>query len=247
MPAYRFGKHPPKVDYRTLRFKNYLTPSLPPLPAAYNVLTASVYPKLGVSNPAVLFPIDGNDTLGDCTIAGLAHAETVYHGMLGKKDIMQKGAVVKLYMHLTGGVDSGLNELDVLGYWQNHLSADNRIVNYASIDRKNHTHVQQAIHLFGGVYLGFQCQQNCVQEFDNHQPWTPGPLTQDGHAVYAVAYDQNQVTVLTWGNIQLATWAWWDECVDEAYAVLPVQAEKDGFAPGFNYAQLKADLAQVTG
>jgi hypothetical protein len=26
MEAYRFGKNPPKVDYRTLRFKDYLTP-----------------------------------------------------------------------------------------------------------------------------------------------------------------------------------------------------------------------------
>jgi hypothetical protein len=119
------------------------------------------------------------------------------------------------------------------------------IINYVSISPKNHTHVQLAIQLFGGVYLGFQVQQNAVQEFDNHQPWTPGPLTQDGHAVYAVAYDQNGVTVLTWGNTQQATWAWWDECVDEAYAILPPEAQKAGFAPGFNYAQLQTDLSSV--
>ena len=28
MPGYRFGKHPPKVDYRTLRFENYLKAGL---------------------------------------------------------------------------------------------------------------------------------------------------------------------------------------------------------------------------
>jgi hypothetical protein len=38
---------------------------------------------------------------------------------------------------------------------------------------------------------------------------------------------------------------WWDECVDEAYAILPPEAEKTGFTPGFNFAQLKADLAAV--
>jgi hypothetical protein len=51
--------------------------------------------------------------------------------------------------------------------------------------------------------------------------------------------------VLTWGNTQQATWAWWDECVDEAYAILPPEAEKSGFAQGFNFAQLKADLNDV--
>jgi hypothetical protein len=99
--------------------------------------------------------------------------------------------------------------------------------------------------LFGGVYLGFQVQENCLQQFDAHQPWTPGPLTQDGHAVYAVAYDSAGVTVLTWGNVQTATWAWWDECVDEAYAILPPEAKESDFAPGFNFAQLKADLEAV--
>ena len=47
---------------------------------------------------------------------------------------------------------------------------------YVKIDPKNHTHVQQAIQMFGGVYLGFQVQQNCIQDFNSHKPWTPGPL-----------------------------------------------------------------------
>ena len=85
MPAYRFGKHPPKRDYRTLRFKDYLTPKVAPPPAADNVLTR-VYAKLKVNDPTKLFPMDGNDTLGDCTIAALAHAETTYRGLIGKKN-----------------------------------------------------------------------------------------------------------------------------------------------------------------
>jgi hypothetical protein len=153
--------------------------------------------------------------------------------------------VVKLYMQLTGGIDSGLNELQVLNYWQSQPVSGDKILAFAKIDMKNHTHIQQAIQLFGGVYLGFQVQQNCIQEFDARQPWTPSRLTADGHAVYAVAYDSTGVTVLTWGNTQQGTWAWWDECVDEAYAILPPQAEQSGFAPGFDFAQLKSDLAAV--
>jgi hypothetical protein len=244
MASYRFGKHPPKVDYRTLRFNSYLTAAAAPPPPSWNVLT-SVYAKLKTSDPTALFPMDGNDALGDCTIAAVAHAITTYSGLLGSKKIMPKQAVVKLYMHLTGGVDSGMNELDVLNYWRKTAISGEKILAFVRIDPKNHTHVEQAIQLFGGVYLGFQVQKNCLQEFDAHQPWTPGPLTNDGHAVYAVGYDQTGVTVLTWGNTQQATWAWWDECVDEAYAILPPQAAKPGFAPGFDFAQLQADLAGV--
>lgn len=244
MPSYRFGKHPPKSDYRTLRFKTYLTPALPPPPASYNVLPG-IYQKLKTTDPTKLFPMDGNDTLGDCTIAAMAHAMTIYHGLLGKHAIMSKPAVVKLYQHLTGGPDTGLNELDVLNYWRQNKVSGDEILAYASIKTKDHTSVQQAIKLFGGVYIGFQVQENCVEEFNAHQPWTPGPLTNDGHAVFAVGYDQNNLTVLTWGNTQLATWDWWDECVDEAYAILPPEAKDPKFAPGYNLAQLQTDLNAV--
>jgi hypothetical protein len=133
----------------------------------------------------------------------------------------------------------------VLNYWRKHTVDGDKILAFASIDPKNHTHVEQAIHLFGGVYLGFQVQQNCIQEFEARQPWAPGPLTNDGHAVFAVGYDAHGVTVLTWGNTQQATWAWWDECVDEAYAILPPEAHDAKFAPGFDIAQLQSDLAAV--
>ena len=244
MPGYRFGKHPPKADYRTLRFRDYLAAGLAAPPPAVNTLDR-VYNNLHVNDPTLLFPMDGNDTLGDCTIAALAHAITVYHGLVDTKQIMAKQPIVKLYMHLTGGVDSGLNELDVLNYWRKTSVDGDKLLGFVKIDPKNHTHVQQAIQLFGGVYLGFQVQQNAIQQFDAHQPWTPQPLTQDGHAVFAVGYDQNTVTVLTWGNTQQGTWAWWDECVDEAYAILPPQAKDPRFAPGFNIAQLQTDLNAV--
>ena len=244
MPSYRFGKHPPKVDYRTLRFRDYVKSDLAAPPATCDTL-ARVYKKLGVSDPTKLFPMDGNDTLGDCTIAALAHAVTVYRGLLGKKHIMPKQSVIKFYTQMTGGPDTGLNELDVLNYWRRKAVTGDEILAFVAIDPKNHTHIKQAVQLFGAVYLGFQVQENCQAEFDARKPWTPGRLTNDGHAVVMVAYEKNDLTVLTWGNTQLAKWTWWDECVDEAYAILPPEAEKEGFAPGFDIAALQSDLQAV--
>lgn len=245
MPHYRFGKHAPRNDYRTLRFGTYVTAALPDPPASCDVLQR-VYEDLGIGDPTRLFPMDGNDTLGDCTIAAVAHAITVYQGLVGKKKtIMKREAVVKLYRHLTGGEDTGLNELDVLNYWRQNSVDRCKILAFVKLDPKNHRHVKQAIQLFGGVYLGFQVQRNCEQEFDARKPWIPGPLTHDGHAVFAVGYDAKSLTVLTWGNTQRATWGWWDECVDEAYAILPPQAAKPGFAAGFDIKQLQADLEAV--
>ena len=66
--------------------------ALPPPPASADTLPR-LYSKLKTSDPTKLFPMDGNDTLGDCTIAALAHAVTIYEGLVGKKDIMAKHAL----------------------------------------------------------------------------------------------------------------------------------------------------------
>ncbi|HET6253316.1 MAG TPA: hypothetical protein VFE32_04555 [Puia sp.] len=243
MSKFRFGKHPPVKDYRTLLLRNYAS-TLPAPADKYNVLD-DVYKNLGTNDPAVLFPMDGNDQYGDCTIAAAGHAITVYNGLTKKKDIPAKTGLLKTYFQLTGGPDTGLDELKVLNYWQSTGIGTEKILAFVSIDPKNHMHIKQAIQFFGGVYLGFQVQQNADQLFDERKPWTPAPLTNDGHAVYAVAYDADQVTVLTWGNTQLATWSWWDECVDEAYAILPPEAKNAGYAQGFDFAKLQADLEAV--
>jgi hypothetical protein len=158
---------------------------------------------------------------------------------------MHTTQIVKLYYRLTGGVDSGLAELNVLNYWLQHKVSGDRILADVSVDPKNHVHVQQAAHIFGSVCLGFQVQAKCLQEFDDHKPWTPGRLTKDGHAVLAVGYDQQGLAMLTWGSSQEGTWAWWDECVDEVYAIVPPEAKDPDFAPGFDVQQLLADLNDV--
>jgi hypothetical protein len=244
MASYRFGKHPPRVDYRSLRLKNYLKSTLAPPPATCDVL-GRVYANLKSSDPTALFPMDGNDQLSDCTIAAVAHALTVYWGLTGKKTILTQPVISKVYFHLTGGIDSGLAELDVLNYWRQTGVGNEKILGYVTVDPKNHGHVQQAIQLFGGVYLGFQVPKDCMQQFDARQPWTAGPLTRDGHAVYAVGYTAQGVTVLTWGNTQQGTWGWWDECVDEAYAILPSEAKAKDFSPGLDFEQLQSDIAAV--
>lgn len=243
-----FGKHPPKHDYRTLRFKDYLLPTLPPPPPAVSNL-ARVYGKLGISDPKLLFPMDGNDQYGDCTIAGMAHAITMFRGFLGQKLIPSAAAVTKLYFRLTGGIDSGANELDILNFWRKSKPygplGDQDILAHVSVDAHNHTHVQQALSIFGSLYIGFQVQQNAGTDFHARRIWRPGKLTNSGHAVVATDYDSDKLTLLTWGDTQEGTWDWWDECVDEAHCILPAEALQPGFAPGFDFHQLKADLAAV--
>jgi hypothetical protein len=242
--TYCFGKLPKKSDYRTLLFKNF-SEALPLPPPSFSNLDR-VYAALKVSDPTKLFPMDGNDTKGDCTFAGRAHAITTFQGIIGKLNVMPSAAVVAAYLKWTKGQDIGANELDLLTDWRKHSFGADKILGFASVQSHNHVHVQQAIQLFGGCYLGFQCQENVIADFEAHRPWTPGKLTNEGHAVWAVDYDPDTVTVLTWGGVQKGTWPWWDECVDESYAILPPEAKNPSFAPGFDIAKFEAALSAVT-
>ncbi len=244
MPSLRFGKQPPKTDYRTLRLRTYLRRELAPPPVACDALER-VCAALGRRDVANLFPMDGTDQYGDCTIAAAAHALTVWNGLRGDAKIMAEPAVVKLYLHLANGVDTGLAALDVLNHWRKCAIDGERILAFAVIDAHNHEQVKQAINLFGGVYLGFVVQADCLADFNARRPWAPGPLLVHGHAAFATGYDDVGVTVLTWGSTQKASWAWWDDCVDEAYAILPMTAKKADFPPGFDFDQLLADLRRV--
>jgi hypothetical protein len=157
---------------------------------------------------------------------------------------MARQAVIKLYMHLTGGVDSGLSELDVPNYWRKHSTSGDKILAFASVDAKNHTHVQQAIQLFGGV-VGFQGAKELPSGVRRASALDAGPADQRRPRGLCGWVRSHGVTVLTWGNTQRGTWDWWDECVDEAYAILPPEAQQSEFAPSFDLAQLKADLGEV--
>lgn len=244
MPSLRFGKLPPKADYRTLRLKTYLGRGLAPPPIACDTLER-VRAALGRRDIADLFPLSGNDRYGDCTIVAAAHALAVWRGLRGEAGVVPEPEVVKLYGHLAGGIDGGLAQLDVLNHWRKSPIDAERLQAFAAVGVHDHELVKQAVTLFGGVYVGFVVQADCVADFNARRPWTPGPRLGHGHTVFVTGYDDVGVTALTWGSVQKATWAWWDDCVDEAYALLPMTAKKADFAPGFDFDQLQADLRLV--
>jgi hypothetical protein len=84
------------------------------------------------------------------------------------------------------------------------------------------------------------------------QPITRSPAdpgSWGGHAVYLVAYDQNTLTCITWGQLKKMTWAWFDKYCSEAYALVSKDWVKaSGLAPsGFDLVTLEEDLKAVIG
>jgi hypothetical protein len=244
MTHYCTGLLPKVTKYKTLQFRCY-SADMPAPPASTSNLQ-TVYSALKVADPGYLFPMDGNDRIGDCAYAAKAHGLTLYRGVTGQVLVPTTAEVLSGYFALTGGQDTGLAGLDVLTDWHKNPWQGDAILAFAEVRKSSLTHVKQAIANYRGLYVGFQVQENAESDFDAGRPWEPGKLTDDGHAVYIVDYDAAGVTLLTWGAVQRATWAWFTECISEAYAILPPEAANPRFAPGFNIAALQADLAVVT-
>ncbi len=241
----KFGKLNPRLDSRTLKTEDFLPSDLLPAPSRYDVLS-SVYLQTGQYDETQLFSMDGNDKHSCCTIAALAHAITVYRGLLGEVKIIPEQTVIDVYLQLTGGADLGLTALDVLNWWRKNPVEGDQILAYASLDISEPENVKQAIHLFGGLYLGFAVQKNAESDFQNGITWTPGNNTGQGHAVFVTGYEEDSITILTWGKKQLATWDWLFDQGDEAYVILPPEAESYGFADWFDFEQLRSALAKIT-
>lgn len=240
-----YGRNPKKEDPqgRNLMMSNYVS-AVPDPPKEVNNLQR-VYSKLYINDPTVLFPMLGNDQAGDCTFAGWGHFKTIANGLVGRKSIPTEKDTLNAYYKFTHGQDSGCNELDIMRKGKKCGILGEKVPFYVSVNPKNLKEVRQTIWLFGAIYIGFNVQQSCQDDFENRVPWTPGQLLNEGHCVITPNYTHDMFTNLTWGNTQEGTVDWWNECVDEAWLIVFPQAKEKGFLEGFDWDQLIADAQAI--
>jgi hypothetical protein len=243
----KLGKLPVRLDVRTLPLPRYLDRSkLPPPPAEIDLATA-----VGE------WPMYANDRLGDCTTAAAAHMIEAWTAPirgaaveLSEGDVLSAFDDVKQVDPATG--EEGAVELDVLVYWRKHGIGGHRIGAFARVPVWDHGLVATAAYLFGGLYIGLQlpltAQRQETWDWTNRLVGPAKPGSWGGHAVDVVGYDEEILTVVTWGRLQQLTWSFWDHYVDEAYALLSVDfLDTEGTAPnGFDLRALKEDLKKVT-
>jgi len=221
----RLGRLPARVDKRTLKLTNILNvAALPPLPGQFDVdfnLHADILPQMF-----------GNDTWGDCVIAGRANW-TLRAEYFEQKIILPitTAEVLKEYWIEQGGgccrhPDNGLVMLDSLNDWRSYgwKTAKNvyAIFAFAGIDWKNHDEFCYATFLLGGGYIGIDVPESAITQFNKEQPWTVVPDSNivGGHCIYIVAYNNTGPICVTWGRRQQMTWEFLDTYCEEAYAIV---------------------------
>ena len=239
----KLGRRLIREDRRNLRLSHYMGTTLPTAPV-------SVDWSHGISNWGMML----NDQLGDCTIAGAAHAIQVWTANLETELTLSDDQVLLAYEQWDGynpsdpASDQGGVELDVLKNWRQQGLAGHALKAFAAATVQDVAEVRQAINLFGGIYIGLSlpltAQKQAVWDVGHGSNGKPGSW--GGHCVYVVGYDATGFTCITWGELKKMTVGFWKKYCDEAYALLsPDWIGAKGSPEGLALAQLEADLAAI--
>lgn len=244
----RLGRKAVKRDSRTLQFATYVQPGvLPPAPLEVDYMGAT-------KDWGMML----NDQLGCCTIAGGFHLSQFWSWMVHGVVPTVPDAVIQSYYSKWDGyvagqpnTDNGGVELDVLTDWKSQTLNEIPIIGFVSVDYTDPVQVQQAMWLFGGLYIGVElpisAQDQDVWDAVSGHKGKPGSW--GGHCVAVGKGTQDGVrTCVTWGAAKDMTKAFWDKYVDECYAALSpawIDSAKTVAPNGFNLDQLTDDLACI--
>ena len=206
-------------------------------------------PPKKVPVPKGMYPMDGNDKYGDCTIAGVAHLIQAWNTLYKKNlSVPSEKQVVAEFLKLNGGqADVGLSEADVLSLWHTSGLFGERIAAYAPVSDRDLLGMHQAIADYGGCYLGIQCPASAQQQFLKKEPWTYEPGSPvEGHCIVGLGYNDKYVECATWGGIAKVTYPFLAHYLEEVWVIISqqlVEAKQDNL--GIDLKALQEDLKKV--
>jgi hypothetical protein len=209
----------------------------------------------------------GNDTLGDCVIAGMAHVVGVLTSNAGDPFLYTADQITALYSAIGGYVpgdpstDNGCDEVTALNYWQSTgaPAGSHRITGYVSVNPADPEEYRTALWLFENLFFGLELPDAWVNPFPAATGFTwdvaGAADPANGHCVIGCGYGSRGVIIDTWGMAGVMTDAAIAEYCAEAnggaiYAVLSQDAilKAHTKAPnGFDWTQLQADFQAIGG
>ena len=195
---------------QSLRFASFLgEPSiLPTVPAIFGH-----YPQVSA------WGMLGNDNVGDCTLAGAAHAVMLWNAAVGlqvkfaERDVLADYSAVSGYTPTDPATDTGADMLEVATFWKNvgvrdasgvrhHISAD------LSVDITRLDHVMLGAYLFGCIGLGLDLPGDAEDQFDSGKPWQLTGRKDSLGLHYVPLVGRNSLTnplCVTWGRLHAMT------------------------------------------
>ena len=199
----KLGRLPRVAGKQRLHLSDFISHAmLPPPPPS-----CDYWPKAA----SVLTDIYGNDTLGDCVVAGGYHVLGVEIGnATGVPFHATKAQIVKDYSAIGGYVpgkpstDNGCNEETAFEYWKKHGFANgSKILGTISINASNKADIQAACYLFENLFFGVGLPDAWIEPFPSGPGFVWGvhghANPNNGHCFIATGYGPSGVTIDSWG------------------------------------------------
>ena len=209
-------------------------------------------PPTSVAVPAVAnWQMLGNDRYGDCTFAGIAHAEMATNATLGLNEAPPtEEQVIGAYLAYTGGVDQGAVEANLLKYWQSNQLFSGKVAAYAPTDPADFLELKSVINSYGLVYIGIEVPSPCEEQFATGKPWalTHTPADENilgGHCIILTGYDENYFYGITWGKVQAIEPSWLQSYMSESWAIITPEIVTKGQYGDLRLSELLADIEKL--
>jgi hypothetical protein len=246
MPAYKYGRLPGYVPNGLRELPFYKAGSLPRPPAKVAV------PAVAPAPDGTPWGMDGNDSKGDCGVAGIDHgfmAAAAAVKVTAREAWPTDQAIIDYYLTYTGGQDTGVVLADFLAYVQKQKFFGHTVQAYAPIGVHDIPALCYAIYAYTYAYTGINVTQAMESAFQQGKPWTLADLfspVAGGHCVPLVGYDSDYLYCVTWGKIQPISYSAWHFISDEAWAVISGEFQTNqGDGRGIDLAALQADLVKL--
>jgi hypothetical protein len=258
--TFKMGRVRPRVRQPRLALLNYLGLNLPKPPDGPLDYTAKA--------KTFLAEVLANDSLGDCTCAGIMHVGGAFLGNVDQSIPFTEADTIGLYEKVCGynpsdpSTDQGGNEQDVLNYVKaNGLLADgsHKIAAWAGVNGAEELQVKTAIWLFENVYFGVELPDAWVNPMPSGDGFVwdvAGDANpEQGHCFVGLGYTDQGVMIDTWGMIGIITWAAIAKYATshgsgELYTVFGPDSLSKASAKcpaGFDATQLAADIQAYAG
>jgi hypothetical protein len=235
----KFGKKPAKRLRKCCPLSSYLH------------MNQAQYPAVKAWERPIEYLMLGNDSVGDCTVAGHYHLRMNWNAVAhaGTPLVPTTQQALADYSAITGynpddpNTDQGANMPDVLAFYKDK---------YATIDVQNIEQAKAALFLFGGLYIGFNVPQSMADQLNSGQDpdWSYSPNDKpsgEGHCVVPLGYGRDGLALCSWGKIYRTSWDFWLAWVDEAYCIVSQEwIKQSGTSPsGLDLNGLLADLSSL--
>lgn len=202
----------------------------------------------------------GNDAVGDCVWAGLAHQAMLSNKLAHKTVVFSDKSVISDYSAGAGydphdpSTDQGTEVRVALSYARRTGVLDARgkrhkIGAYVSIDPHDWDELMLATYYFDSVGIGFEFPDSAMDQFDDGLPWdvVPGAQIEGGHYVPNVGRNSKSTGgVVSWARRVGMTRDFYETYNDESWAIISPESLRNGKNErGLDLAALNSLLATL--